>query len=75
MLEDDLKISSDEEDNEQAAEKPKPRSAPLNSALGSILQQTACMTACLSHGRETGSPPSWEGLEARANLEAGTLWF
>uniref|UniRef100_A0A9J8DI89 ALF transcription elongation factor 2 n=1 Tax=Cyprinus carpio carpio TaxID=630221 RepID=A0A9J8DI89_CYPCA len=30
MLEDDLKISSDEEDNEQAAEKPKPRSAPLN---------------------------------------------
>ncbi|XP_052470028.1 AF4/FMR2 family member 2 isoform X1 [Carassius gibelio] len=30
MLEDDLKISSDEEDTEQAAEKPKPRSAPLN---------------------------------------------
>ncbi|XP_055033507.2 AF4/FMR2 family member 2 isoform X1 [Misgurnus anguillicaudatus] len=30
MLEDDLKISSDEDDTEQAAEKPKPRSAPLN---------------------------------------------
>ncbi|XP_030621675.1 AF4/FMR2 family member 2 [Chanos chanos] len=30
MLEDDLKISSDEEDSEQAPEKPKPRSTPLN---------------------------------------------
>ncbi|XP_057205330.1 AF4/FMR2 family member 2 [Triplophysa rosa] len=30
MLEDDLKISSDEEDTEQATEKPKPRSAALN---------------------------------------------
>ncbi|XP_002664429.3 AF4/FMR2 family member 2 [Danio rerio] len=30
MLEDDLKISSDEEDNDQAAEKPKPRSTALN---------------------------------------------
>ncbi|KAL7863678.1 hypothetical protein SRHO_G00126620 [Serrasalmus rhombeus] len=30
MLEDDLKISSDEDDSEQAAEKPKARSAPPN---------------------------------------------
>ncbi|KAI5624814.1 AF4/FMR2 family member 2 [Silurus asotus] len=30
MLEDDLKISSDEEDSEQAAEKPKTRSTPPN---------------------------------------------
>ncbi|RXN09300.1 AF4 FMR2 family member 2-like protein [Labeo rohita] len=36
MLEDDLKISSDEEDTEQAAEKPKPRSAPLNCRIAII---------------------------------------
>ncbi|MBN3295321.1 AFF2 protein, partial [Amia calva] len=30
MLEDDLKLSSDEDDSEQAAEKTKPRSTPLN---------------------------------------------
>ncbi|GAA6091559.1 AF4/FMR2 family member 2 isoform X1 [Tachysurus ichikawai] len=42
MLEDDLKISSDEEDSEQTAEKPKTRSTPPN-ILSSLLHLWQCL--------------------------------
>ncbi|KAJ8338582.1 hypothetical protein SKAU_G00375480 [Synaphobranchus kaupii] len=38
MLEDDLKLSSDEDESEQAAEKSKPRSTPLNGRARGLIK-------------------------------------
>ncbi|XP_016311549.1 AF4/FMR2 family member 2-like [Sinocyclocheilus anshuiensis] len=69
MLEDDLKISSDEEDNEQAAEKPKPRSAPLN--LPGTTQRTSEPTGH-SSGASGSSSESESSSESDSDSDSSS---
>ncbi|XP_051513863.1 AF4/FMR2 family member 2-like isoform X2 [Myxocyprinus asiaticus] len=69
MLEDDLKISSDEEDTEQATEKPKPRSTPLN-LPGATLRTSE--PASHSSGASGSSSESESSSESDSDSESSS---
>ncbi|XP_060105303.1 AF4/FMR2 family member 2 isoform X2 [Heteronotia binoei] len=60
MLEDDLKLSSDEDDNEQAAEKTKPRNIPVNGLPLTTTHNTVLVHSSGGSGSSSESESSSE---------------
>nr|XP_033801401.1 AF4/FMR2 family member 2 [Geotrypetes seraphini] len=69
MLEDDLKLSSDEEDSEQAAEKAKPRNIPVN---GLPLQSAHSTGPVHSSGGSGSSSESESSSESDSDSESSS---
>ncbi|XP_054851802.1 AF4/FMR2 family member 2 [Eublepharis macularius] len=69
MLEDDLKLSSDEDDNEQAAEKTKPRNIPVN---GLPLPTTHSAILVHSSGGSGSSSESESSSESDSDSETSS---
>ncbi|XP_019377203.1 PREDICTED: AF4/FMR2 family member 2 isoform X2 [Gavialis gangeticus] len=69
MLEDDLKLSSDEDDNEQAAEKTKPRNIPVN---GLPLQAAHGAGLAHSSGGSGSSSESESSSESDSDSESSS---
>ncbi|KAG8448135.1 hypothetical protein GDO86_015290 [Hymenochirus boettgeri] len=69
MLEDDLKLSSDEEDNEQANEKTKPRNIPVN---GLPLQTSHGTNLVNSSGGSGSSSESESSSESDSDSESSS---
>ncbi|XP_067404201.1 AF4/FMR2 family member 2 isoform X2 [Emydura macquarii macquarii] len=69
MLEDDLKLSSDEDDNEQAAEKTKPRNIPVN---GLPLQTAHSAVLAHSSGGSGSSSESESSSESDSDSESSS---
>ncbi|KAJ8396490.1 hypothetical protein AAFF_G00017960 [Aldrovandia affinis] len=78
MLEDDLKLSSDEEDSEQATEKTKQRSTPLKSRIffqqpGSSAELNRISQAHRGNGPREPAAPKRKGRQALLKLTASCI--